>query len=513
MNLQKNKLTNINGLAKLKSVGRSLYLNNNSLSNVDGLSSLESVGGLFYLQSNQLTNVDGLNSLTSVGGNFNVENNQLTNLDGLSNLSHVSGNVAIRNNPNLEDISGAENIVGSNGKVFYITPNQYSIKANYSSKLCSATWDLKDINGDIDDNMTQVCSEDGTFTEYQALRSVMELKCSVSYTQFAAHFDESTGVYDTSLDCAYQELTDEDLLKFSILNEIQGSFSINDNNLTNLDGLSNLSSIGGYFYLYNNNIADISGLNSLTTVNGLFNISYNQMFNLDGLASLTTVQGIVKMYHNTNLDDISGLTNLVGVDGKKIYIDTIGYAVKADSTGNLCSSRWDLYDTTGNIADDMRRLCDGYSYVPSDADRLRDVLGKRCNIDSLTFYSNFVESTGAYTGNIHCTALEDTEMSGFAGLLEVNGNFALEDNNITTLDELIRLKSVTGTLSVQNNVQLADIHGLSNVLGVDGQKLIIDDATQYEVKADETLDFCLTGWNMYTGTVNSPDDMTTVCAP
>jgi hypothetical protein len=361
--------------------------------------------------------------------------------------------------------------------------------------------------------MTQVCSENGTFSEYQALKSVMELKCSVSSTEFTTHFDEDTGVYDTSLDCAYQELTDEDLLKFTILNEIKGSFSINDNNLTNLDGLSNLSSIGGYFYLYNNDITDISGLSSLTTVNGLFNISSNQMFDLDGLSSLTTVQGIVKMYHNSNLDDISGLSNLVGVDGKKIYIDTAGYALKADSSGSLCSSRWDLYSTKGNIADDMRTLCDGYTYVASDADRLRDVLGKRCNIDSLTFYSNFVESTGTYNGNIHCTGLEDVEMSGFAGLLEVNGNFTLEDSNITTVDELIRLKSVTGTVSIQNNTNLTDIHGLSNTLGVDRQKLIIDDATQYDVKADETLDFCLTGWNIYTGTVNSADDMTTVCAP
>jgi len=85
------------------------------------------------------------------------------------------------------------------------------------------------------------------------------------------------------------------------------------------------------------------------------------MFDLDGLASLTTVQGVVKVYHNTNLNDIAGLTNLVGVDGKKIYIDPTEYSVKADSTGSLCASRWDLYDTTGNIADDMRRLCDGYT--------------------------------------------------------------------------------------------------------------------------------------------------------
>ena len=161
----------------------------------------------------------------------------------------------------------------------------------------------------------------------------------------------------------------------------------------------------------------------------------------------------------------------------------------------------------------MCKLCDGYSYTPSNEDKLRDILGKRCSIDSLTFYSNFEESTGIYTGNINCTGVEDADMSGFAGLLEVDGNFAIEDSTITTVDELIRLKSVTGTLSIQNNAQLTDIHGLSNIVGTDGENLIIDDASQYSVKADENLEFCQIGRNIYTGTVNSVDDMTMVCAP
>ena len=51
------------------------------------------------------------------------------------------------------------------------------------------------------------------------------------------------------------------------------------------------------------------------------------------------------------------------------------------------------------------------------------------------------------------------------------------------------------------------------MLGVDGQKLIIDDTNQYDVKADETLDFCLTGWDIYGGSTNITDDMGRVCAP
>jgi len=161
----------------------------------------------------------------------------------------------------------------------------------------------------------------------------------------------------------------------------------------------------------------------------------------------------------------------------------------------------------------MRKLCDGYSYVPSEADKLRDILGKRCDIDSLTFYNNFVEASGVYNGDISCGAVEDAEMIGFSGLLEVNGNFAIEDSNITSLDELIRLKSVTGTLSIQNNTELIDIGGLSNVLGVANKKLTIDDTDQYDVKADNTKDFCATNWDIYAGVNNISNDMTKVCSP
>jgi len=104
-------------------------------------------------------------------------------------------------------------------------------------------------------------------------------------------------------------------------------------------------------------------------------------------------------------------------------------------------------------------------------------------------------------------------MSGFAGLLEVKGNFAIEDSNITTVDNLIRLQKVTGSLSIQRNPNLTNIHGLSNIAGTERQKLIIDNPSQYTIKADETKEFCQSRWNIYIGSVNSDDDMAVACAP
>lgn len=510
--LYSNQLTNVDGLSSLASVGYDLRLDGNQLTNVNGLSTLNSVGRYFYLQDNQLENVDGLSDLTYVGNNFNLERNQLVNLDGLTNLTSLGGYLALRNNPYLTDISGISNIAGKDGQILYVSPDQYEVKANQELKFCSVTWDLRDSAGDITDDMTLVCGEGAALTDVQKLRALMDKKCSVSYSQFANNFEESTGIYSTSIDCSYRELTDEDLMKFTIVNEIQGSLSVNDNNLTNLDGLSNLTSIGGYFYLHNNHITDTSGLSNLVNIGGTLDISHNMISNLDGIYSLSTISGAIKIYYNDNLLDISGLSNITAIDGKKIYIDQVDYSVKVPLVMAMCSSVWDIYNSEENIPDDMSKLCEGYNYTPTLTDKLRDLLGKRCDIDSLTFYNRFADDSGIYNGDISCQGVQDEEMTDFSALIEVHGSFALEQGDITNLDGLIRLKKVTGELSIQSNSSLIDIAGLVNVQGVDNKKLIIDDPNQYQVKPDKASSFCNTSWDIYQGTVNSTDDLSFVCS-
>ncbi len=509
--LYSNQLTNVDGLSNLTSVGSYFRLDGNQLTNVNGLSALTSVGYYFYLQTNQLTNVDGLSSLTNVGSNFNVENNQLTSLDGLVNLTSLGGSLALRGNADLTDISGVSNIQSSNGKLLYINLDQYEVKANEALKFCSTVWNMYDPSGDITDDMSLVCDAGTGLTDVQKLRAMMEGKCSVSFSQFANNFDEDTGVYTGSVDCSHKKMNNDELIKFTLLNQITGSLSINDNNLTTLDGLNNLTSIGGYFYLQNNKIEDISGLGGLVSVDGSFDMSNNSMLDVDMLSTLTTISGELKIYRNSNLSDIYGLSNIVGIDGKKIYIDSTEYSTKATLDGALCAAQWDIYSQTENIEDDMSKLCEGYNYEPTNTDRLRDLFGKRCTIDSITFYSNFTDDSGIYNGNIKCQGLMDEEMTDFEGLLEVNGNFRIEDSNIINLDGLMRVKRVTGSVSISGNQNLSDIYGLSNIAGNSNQKLIIDDTNQYDVKADSSKDFCTTSWDIYDGVTNIANDMSKVC--
>ncbi|MEJ2497166.1 MAG: cadherin domain-containing protein, partial [Sulfurovaceae bacterium] len=398
LRLNENQLTNVNGLSSLKSVGSHLYLNSNNLTNVNGLSSLTSVGGALSLQDNQITNVDGLSVLKTVGshlylqrnqlininglsalskvdGDFNLEHNQLTNLDSLTNLTTLGGYLALRGNDNLVDISGAKNIIGSYGKLFYINPDQYTQKADANSSMCSATWDLRSPDANIPDDMSQVCEGQEAYVAEprEELRDTLENKCGISVTTFYTYFN--TGYYASSIDCRNRGLTDDDLLNFKALKSVHGYFYLYGNNLTNVDGLSNLKSVGNNLYLYSNQLTNVDGLgaletvgrelrldenqltnvnglsslksvgshlylnsNQLTNVNGLsslisvggnLSVSNNQLTNVDGLVNLTTLGGYLSLQNNPSLTDISGISNIIGSDGQLLYVAPEQYDVKA----------------------------------------------------------------------------------------------------------------------------------------------------------------------------------------
>ncbi|MEA3434529.1 MAG: hypothetical protein U9R13_08080, partial [Campylobacterota bacterium] len=79
------------------------------------------------------------------------------------------------------------------------------------------------------------------------------------------------------------------------------------------------------------------------------------------------------------------------------------------------------------------------------------------------------------------------------------------------LDGLIRVKRVTGSVSISSNQNLSDIYGLSNIAGNSNQKLIIDDTDQYDIRADSSKNFCATSWDIYDDVTNIANDMGKVC--
>ncbi len=96
------RLTHLDGLSCLESVGGNMYISGN-LGDIDGLANLAKVDGdLSLARLPALTSLSGLRSLNSIGGYFNISGcNRLRALDGLESLRQVEGELIIEHNKNL----------------------------------------------------------------------------------------------------------------------------------------------------------------------------------------------------------------------------------------------------------------------------------------------------------------------------------------------------------------------------------------------------------------------------
>ncbi len=85
--------------------------------------------------------------------------------------------------------------------------------------------------------------------------------------------------------------------------------------LTNIDGLSNLTYIGDSLDLNNNaTLKNIDGLSKITSINGYLYLWDNEdLTNLDGFRNLTHIENWLYIRDNDSLTDISGLNNLCSV--------------------------------------------------------------------------------------------------------------------------------------------------------------------------------------------------------
>jgi len=112
LKVESTALTNLTGIANLKSITKDLFISSNGqLQNVAGLSGLQTIGGHFEVQSNAALQTVGLISLQSVTGHFYFYNNQaLTHVAGLSALTTVGDYFNIYYNNALQNLNGLANL-------------------------------------------------------------------------------------------------------------------------------------------------------------------------------------------------------------------------------------------------------------------------------------------------------------------------------------------------------------------------------------------------------------------
>jgi hypothetical protein len=132
------------------------------------------------------------------------------------------------------------------------------------------------------------------------------------------------------IDFTTQSQIDSFQIRYPNCTEIYGSVHIGgSNDITNLNGLSQLNYIGGWVIIeYNTALTTLSGLEAITTANFLQIKNNEVLTNLTGLNNLTSLEGWLILYANENLTSLEGLNNLTSIGGYLIIgedtIDTIG---------------------------------------------------------------------------------------------------------------------------------------------------------------------------------------------
>lgn len=141
-------------------------------------------------------------------------------------------------------------------------------------------------------------------------------------------------------------VNNENLINLEGLNNIQtigGRLAIGNNpNLINLNGLESLELILNDCYLYSNNLNNLEGLDNLSSINGQMQIYDSQVQSVDGLESLTSIGDSLFIGRNGNLQNLSGLENLNSIGGY-LYIGYNDNLQNLDGLNNLTNVEQRVY--------------------------------------------------------------------------------------------------------------------------------------------------------------------------
>ncbi len=246
--------------------GDLILRNCNALTSLQGLDAILSVGGDYIIMNNPVLNTPGMHGieLITIGGDFIFEdNNSMSSIAFFTDIDVVSGNVTIRNNSLLNEIDliSLETVGGS----FILRNNDALVSFDFVS-----------------------------FTSCGALRI------------------EDNLLLETGT---------------SGLTDIGSAFISNNAELQNLNILTNVVNIQGDFaflsVVQNPKLTDISGLNNLEIIEGTIELRDGIYPILDGMNNLVTVDGGIRIFSNTSLTEISGISNLVSCDFVDLFNNTL----------------------------------------------------------------------------------------------------------------------------------------------------------------------------------------------
>jgi len=512
------ELSDLSGLSEIETVGGALSVSNNSnITNVNFLSSLTSVGAIALNGNSNLTDISGLSSLVN-SGSFNISSSPISDISVMSNLTTV-GTLSLQAT-NIVDYTPLKNISIS-GIIYVDTFDENTILPT-EGRWCTDKNYLSLNNSDNILLAAESCGDDtSTFENNAGWASYLYGKFHYANKNYYRCNSSSTEVTSGSLRswCSGRNLNSNDsnypygkiglynygniyfqsnslvdlnmlngivnttglanfssnpdlidLSSLSTLKTVGGALTININaNITNVSFLNSLTSVGSISLSSNSNLTDISGLSSLTS-SGAFNISSSPISDISVMSNLTTV-GTLSL-QATNIVDYTPLKEIT-ITGA-IYVDPFDENTILPTDGKWCTDKTYLNLVLDeNIRISAQRCGDDASTYENNAGWASYLYSKfyyanrnyyRCNSSSTSVTSGTLSS---WCGGRGFGQSDNNYPYGIIGF-ETYGNIYFNSNNLTDLNMLTGIKTVTGLANFSSNLGLTDLSDLSTLETITG---------------------------------------------
>jgi hypothetical protein len=261
------------------------------------------------------------------------------------------------------------------------------------------------------------------------------------------------------------------------LTSIGGNLYICDNDsLIDFTGLGGLATIDGFVQIWNNNsLVSLAGLEGLTSIGGFLSIRDNPITTLSGLEGLTSIGGSLEI-------SITSITNLIGLEGITsieggLYINDNLYLTSLTGLDNLESGSITNLTITNNpnlTVCNIECVCNNLS-APNGILQIYNN-GTGCNNPgAIAITCGF--QMPCLPVNYYFTSQDDIDnfQTYYPGCTELQGTVRIDDyitGNITNLNGLSVLSSITGILYIENNDELVSLAGLEGLISITGSLII-----------------------------------------
>ncbi|MCE7064326.1 T9SS type A sorting domain-containing protein [Dyadobacter sp. CY326] len=376
-----NSLTSLKGLDSLKVVGQRVSIGNNGLLSLTGLHSLRKAYYIQISRSLPMTSLAGLNSLDSLIG-FTVDNTSLLDLTGFaplldsvssfnisdhtklqslsglsSNLVYIASlqvrdcknfssigelpasltslyNIQISNTPALSSLEGLEYVKKLYGLVVYDVPNVKNLVGLGPVRELGFLQinSIEQLSGLDSLEKAGVMLLTGPLQNFTGLKSIKEVG-TIALTNNPQVSFKGLETVDSLLDlslghCAIATFAGLDNVRYLY------SLSLSNSSVASLTGFENVRHIRAGVQLQKvSGLTNLQGLNKLHTiedewlwVSGTLALQIQDMpdlTSLDGLDSLRSVGGLY-LASNPNLQSLAGIGNIDPAKLKMVYLQNSG---------------------------------------------------------------------------------------------------------------------------------------------------------------------------------------------